>query len=155
MIRLLDSKDVDSYRDLLLQTVNDNAFSMSTQTITQMKADEVNRQIQTSSQHICTGYFDHGKLIGFCHCSFNSETNCGVIWGMYIHFALRLKGFGAALIGATLDLSRSHFDLTRFELTTEESNAAAIRLYAKLGFSYQKRSEKLVNYELVVETPSR
>ena len=155
MIRLLETKDVDSYRALLLQTVNDGAFSMDTQTITRMKANEVARQIQTSSQHMCTGYFNGLDLVGFCHCSLNSETTTGVIWGMYIDLAQRLKGFGFKLLDATLNLSCSHFNLTRFELTTEISNNAAIQMYAKQGFSYQQRRENLVIYELMVEMPAR
>ncbi|MFT4714379.1 MAG: RimJ/RimL family protein N-acetyltransferase [Candidatus Azotimanducaceae bacterium] len=151
MIRLLDSKDSDSYRNLLLETVIDPAFSMDTKTITQMKTVEIIRQIQTSSKHICTGYFKDRNLIGFCHCSLNSESHCGVIWGMYIEQKQRLKGFGAELIGVTLKLARSHFDLASFELTTDRLNNAAIRLYSKHGFVYKKTTGDRVAYALIVD----
>jgi RimJ/RimL family protein N-acetyltransferase len=151
LIRLLESKDADSYRNLLLETVNDPAFSMDTKTIIKMRAVEVLHQIQTSSKHICTGYFKAENLIGFCHCSVNSETHCGVVWGMYIAQTQRLKGFGAELINATLNLSRSHFDLASFELTTHRLNKAAIRLYSKHGFVYKKTTGDRVAYALIVD----
>ena len=57
MIRLLETTDIEDYRSLLRQTVNEAAFSMSLATINGMTSCEVEQQLLTSEKHLCVGLF--------------------------------------------------------------------------------------------------
>lgn len=49
------------------------------------------------------------------------------------------QGVGAALMGALLDWARAYPEVERVELRVRATNAAAIRLYKKCGFTEESR----------------
>jgi RimJ/RimL family protein N-acetyltransferase len=56
----------------------------------------------------------------------------GVLWGMFVRPEARGSGLAAALAGRVLEHARGVVEEVR--LTVVASNAAALRLYARLGF---------------------
>jgi GNAT superfamily N-acetyltransferase len=58
----------------------------------------------------------------------------GLIWGVYVREAWRGRGVADALLGACLGWAREH-GLRWVKLAAVTTNAPAIRLYARHGFS--------------------
>ncbi len=58
----------------------------------------------------------------------------GLIWGVYVREAWRGRGVAEALLGACVDWAREH-GLRLVKLAVVTTNAPAIRLYVRRGFS--------------------
>ncbi|MFC7692864.1 GNAT family N-acetyltransferase [Paeniroseomonas aquatica] len=77
-----------------------------------------------------------GPLAGVVGLQLNGVAKArhkGVLWGMLVRPEARGGGLATALAGALLEHARSHVEEVR--LSVGASNPAAIRLYARLGFS--------------------
>jgi putative acetyltransferase len=57
--------------------------------------------------------------------------------GISVHAEWQGKGVGTALMAAAVDLADNWLNLTRLELEVYASNAAAIHLYERFGFTHE------------------
>jgi ribosomal protein S18 acetylase RimI-like enzyme len=89
-----------------------------------------------------------GEVVGWCDIVPNPRpiyAHVGVL-GIAMLPEFRRQGIGGRLIRQTLDAARD-FGLRRVELTVRESNAVAIELYKKVGFT----TEGLQRHRILVD----
>jgi RimJ/RimL family protein N-acetyltransferase len=81
------------------------------------------------------GVFSRGELVGiagFFIRSGRKEAHKGALWGMYVRPQARGCGIARRLVEAVIDHARQQVEV--LQLTVVKDNAAARRLYARLGF---------------------
>ena len=71
-------------------------------------------------------------MAGYMRESSPKERHKGLLWGMYVEPDARRYRIGAALVRAVLDHAAGEVEQVR--LAVSHGNAAAIGLYARLGF---------------------
>lgn len=95
------------------------------------------RLLQTPYQRVF-GAFDGARLVGIT--SFKREPIAVVhdrasIWGVYVAAEARRQGVARQLMLAAAQHARWFPELTHITLKVHQANAAAIALYASLGFA--------------------
>lgn len=129
-----DADDVSAYRDIRLEALRDSpeAFGSS------FEAEDAQPERWFADRLGSTtvlGAFSGPMLVGiagFAVQQGQKRAHKGMLWGMYVRPAARKSGVGQRLIEAILDLARGHVEL--IQLSVVQENAAARRLYARLGF---------------------
>ena len=135
-LRRLGVSDVAAYRDLRLLGLRSHlsAFGASFE-------EEVGKPLEwfverLESSAVWGAWLDGDpNLAGVAalHVSATAKAmHKGLLWGMFVRPEARGTGLAASLAGQLLAQVRSTVEEVRLSVTT--SNAAAVRLYARLGF---------------------
>lgn len=78
-----------------------------------------------------------GKVIGFIQlCRFLGDSEESVSWSYFIVPEYQKKGLGAEAARLAIDILGRAFPSYKIKVAVEQSNAAAQRLYNKLGLSF-------------------
>ncbi|WP_457583407.1 N-acetyltransferase family protein [Ensifer canadensis] len=134
-LRRLEARDVDLYRALRLDGLerHPEAFGASFEDEAKQPLDWfANRLAMTT---VVGGFDAAGALMGVAGLTVPSATKTkhkGILWGMYVLEQARGSGLSRQLVEAVIDEARGKVE--QLQLTVVSSNAAAIRLYSKLGF---------------------
>jgi putative acetyltransferase len=98
---------------------------------------------QTDGTYLLVGCID-GEVVGSFSIVLDRSPrrrHVGGI-GMSVHDAWHRRGVGRALIEAGIDLADNWLNLIRLELDVFADNAAAIKLYERVGFEIEGRHRK-------------
>jgi len=131
----LEADDIESYRALRLEGLKSHpeAFSSSWE-------DEAGKPVFWWAERLETntvfgGWVDRSPLVGVAGLRVQNAIKLrhkGVLWGMYVRPAARGTGLAAALVQRVLEHAQTLVE--EICLTVVASNAAAHRLYSKVGF---------------------
>jgi ribosomal protein S18 acetylase RimI-like enzyme len=139
-VRLLDSEDAVSFRELRLRALRDHpdAFGSSYEEAVNLSIEETAERLKPSPDAFVLGAFDAaGKLVGmvgFYRERGMKKRHKGVIWGMYCLPECRGKGVGKALLAEAVERARKMKGLELVTLRVVTSNAPAKKLYLSAGF---------------------
>lgn len=134
-LRRLEARDVDAYRSFRLDGLkrHPESFGASYEDEAKQPLDWFANRLTVAA---IIGAFDAaGALAGVAGLTIPSAIKTrhkGVLWGMYVLEAARGSGVSKRLVEAVIDEARGKVE--QLQLTVVSSNAAAIRLYSKLGF---------------------
>ena len=140
-VRQLRRPDAGAYQSLRLRALRENpeAFSAS-------YADEVNRSIDEVAARVepakdgsvrMFGAFENDELAGFVavlHPQRAKLRHVVELAGMYVAPEYRRRGFGAALLRATISHVRSLDGVRLIRLGVNDHNISAKALYQSVGF---------------------
>jgi len=133
-IRRLRAADAEVYRAIRLE-----ALEREPQAFGSTLEREAGHPIEWFSDRLERGHvmgaFDGGGLLGtagFFSLDGPKDRHKGVLVGMYVRPDARGRGVGTALVQEILDLAGGLVE--QVQLTVVTSNAAARRLYSRLGF---------------------
>jgi RimJ/RimL family protein N-acetyltransferase len=138
-LRVLSSKDAAEFQRLRLEGLRDSptAFSSSYEDECDSDLARVAERIASDSRRAIFGAFDGNELVGLA--GFQREggrklEHKAFIWGMYVTPRCRRRGIGRQLIERVLSHAAQQTGLRRIKLGVNAANAAAIALYAAVGF---------------------
>jgi GNAT superfamily N-acetyltransferase len=141
-IRLLEARDAGAYWQLRLQSLRDEpqAFSSSYETALAMPDAEKQKTFSsriTGPDNFIFGAFEGNKLVGTA--GFAEETgpktrHKAMLWGMYVAPEARYQGTGQALLKQLIKQASSIEGVEQIYLGVVTTQAAARRLYVRLGF---------------------
>lgn len=138
-IRPLNEADVDGYRELRLEALQNHptAFGMDYETSLHMPESHWLERIRNSDDRTTLVAEADGRFVGMT--GIFRETNLkerhsGYIWGVYVRPAWRGKGLVDALVQSCLDWARER-KIRLVRLGVNATNASAIRAYSRMGFS--------------------
>jgi RimJ/RimL family protein N-acetyltransferase len=135
-LRRLGASDAAAYRDLRLLGLRSHpeAFGASFD-------DEAGRPLEWFAERLASnvvwggwrdGDPDLAGMAGLHMSGVAKARHKGVLWGMFVRPEARRSGLAAAVAGRVLEHARGVVEEVR--LSVVASNAAAVRLYARLGF---------------------
>lgn len=138
-VRRLRADDAPAYRALMLQAYVEAADAF-TSTAEERQAEPLSwwvQRIASPSRSLSFGAFDGERLVGTValELSAKPKTSHGaLVIGMFVAPPWRGRGAARRLMQALIDEARTRPGLRRLNLTATEGNAAALALYASLGF---------------------
>lgn len=140
MLRMLDARDVDAYRRLRLEALNDapTAFGSSYEAEIGQRLSHYRERLSHSPENYVLGAWLADVLIGmvgFVRETAAKRAHVGSVWGMYVSPRHRGRGVGRRLLEDVIDRSRRVPGLERLRLTVVSDNEAARRFYESVGFS--------------------
>jgi RimJ/RimL family protein N-acetyltransferase len=133
-LRRLLPEDAELYQEIRLAALLDNpdAFSSIYDAEKDRPLDAFAARLRDS--HV-VGAFNGPRLVGIAGFYIQpgpKHTHKGMLWGMYVRPRHRAAGIGRVLVEGIIDHARGHVEL--LQLFVVSDNAAARRLYQKLGF---------------------
>lgn len=144
IIRPTRKDDAPAFRDLRLEALerHPEAFGADYETCRAWPEEEWERRVERgagdASGITYVAEAANGALAGMTGV-FRGDTpkaqHGGLIWGVYVREAWRGRGVADALLGACVDWARRERGLRWVKLAVVTTNAPAIRLYARSGFS--------------------
>jgi RimJ/RimL family protein N-acetyltransferase len=134
-LRRLEPRDIDAYRTLRLDGLKRHPESFGAS-----YEDEAKQPLEWFAHRLTVaaivgGFDPAGGLVGVAGLTIPGAIKTrhkGILWGMYMVEAARGSGLSQRLVEAVIDEARGKVE--QLQLTVVSSNAAAIRLYSKLGF---------------------
>jgi ribosomal protein S18 acetylase RimI-like enzyme len=141
-IRLLTRDDAALYRAIRLEGLqrDPDAFSSTFERESAMPLAWFAERIVKGNVF---GAFVLGELVsvaGYWPQEGEKESHKATLWGMYVRSAARGAGLGERLIEAVVEHASSRVELLQLGVAT--GNAAALRLYIKMGFAEYGREMK-------------
>ena len=138
-IRVLVPADAAAFQRLRLEALLDTpaAFLASHDEERQTPLAEVARRLEQRPGAAVIGAFDGDTLMGIVGLGREARAKVahkGHVWGMYVHPSARGRGAARDLMRAVLALARETPGMAKLDLVADSTNAAAIALYASLGF---------------------
>jgi RimJ/RimL family protein N-acetyltransferase len=136
-IRRLVGTDADAYRDLRLLGLRDHpeAFGASFESEAAQPLAWFAERVERTVIFGAEAPADPALLgmVGFLVPEAAKLSHKGVLWGMFVRPEARGAGVGAALVARLLAHAAEHVEAVR--LTVVATNEAALRLYARAGFT--------------------
>jgi RimJ/RimL family protein N-acetyltransferase len=139
LIRQLTPLDAPSFQSLRLRGLEEvpTAFASSYEEEADSPLEVIESRLAAREGRGVFGAFDGERLVGIAGLRRESHRKLNhkaFIWGVYVAPDARGSGVSQRLIGEVLAFARSMPDVAQVNLTVNAGNAAAIRLYALLGF---------------------
>jgi len=114
------------------------SFGESVAEFLQLSSNAIAERLgESSNENFIFGAFDAGSLIGmagFFREQREKRRHKGTVWGVYVTTRYRGQGVARAIMSALLEAVRELPGLACVYLTVTSSNAAARKLYRRLGF---------------------
>jgi ribosomal protein S18 acetylase RimI-like enzyme len=139
-LRLLEASDVDAYRRLRLEALQNEpkAFSSSFETEIGLRLSHYRERFTHSAENYVSGAWIDAELIGivgFVRETAPNREHVGSVWGTYVSPRHRARGVGRRLLADLIERSRRLPGLERLRVTVLSDNAQARRFYESLGFA--------------------
>lgn len=140
MIRPLTESDAEAYSALRLRALTEHPEAFGSSPADHPDLGGVRERFRTrwgagpDSQLL--GALSGGELVGLCHVArvpYAKSAHKGSITHMYVAPEARGRGLGRALLTEAIARARA-WGIERLELAVVTDNAAALHLYASLGF---------------------
>ncbi|QUD89988.1 GNAT family N-acetyltransferase [Phenylobacterium montanum] len=134
LVRRLGREDAEAYRAIRLAGLAEapDAFAA----VWEVEAERPLAHFEGLMSNLAVfGAFLDGRLVGiagFVREAGPKLSHKGTLWGMYVDPAARRYRIGGALVQAVLDHAAG--EVEQVLLAANTTNAAAIRLYERLGF---------------------
>ena len=139
-IRLLVTRDRTAFRSLRLTALGSDpdSFMMTTEEERVVPRLMVEKFLDAPSHSsFFLGGFENGELrgmVGAVGSTYAKRRHIAEILSLYVHPALRGRGFGRKLLGAALDRIFAAPAIRRVKLSVVANNEQAITLYRTVGF---------------------
>jgi ribosomal protein S18 acetylase RimI-like enzyme len=146
-IRLLTPDVAALYRHIRLDGLQRDPDAFSS-TFEHERAMELSRFAERIVKGNVFGAFVRGELVGvagYWPQEGAKESHKATLWGMYVRSSARGSGLGQRLIEAVVERATGHVE--QLQLGVGSSNAAALRLYIKTGFSEYGREMKALKQD--------
>ena len=134
-IRSIQETDVEAFRSCLDVVARERKYLAMVEAPDPEKiADFIRNNITKGYPHLVA--VEDNQIVGWCDIhapDLEGFRHLGTL-GVGVHPAYRKRGLGEQLLRAAIDAART-VGLERVELTVYGSNAAAIHLYEKAGFT--------------------
>jgi len=111
---------------------------------------EVAGQLQAGPQGAVVGAFDGGTLVGTCGWRREQPLKLahkGWVWGVFVAASHRGQGLARQMLVHVIEIAGSTPGLRQLNLSLYAGNAAALALYASLGFVEYGREPAAVQFE--------
>lgn len=153
LIRVLTTDDVEAFRVLRLEAINDSpaAFLQTEDSFKATLMADLASWIEPTETKATLGAFDSaGKLIGMA--GFRRDTgpkidHKAMVWGVFLTPAARGLGIGKRLMRALIDEASNRPEIVLLYLAVAESQIAAKALYESVGFKTYGREPKAVRVD--------
>jgi RimJ/RimL family protein N-acetyltransferase len=140
-IRALDAGDRTAYKMLRDHALahHEEAFTSDAATEAQRSAESYARRLGADADGSFTlGAFRGDRLVGAITCERDPRTkvrHLGHVVGTMVHADEIGRGVGRALLDALIERAATDAQIQQLTLSVTASNAAAVRLYARAGFT--------------------
>jgi ribosomal protein S18 acetylase RimI-like enzyme len=140
LLRALDPSDANAFQALRLRGLQDcpSAFASSYEEERDIALAEVEHRLRPQSDAVIFGAFQGGQLcavVGLRRERQMKLSHKAFIWGLYVSPEARGQGIGTQLMRMALKCAIEQLHVRQVNLGVNTTNAAAIALYKKLGFS--------------------
>lgn len=149
-IRVLTSADVEAFRVLRLEAINDSpaAFLQTEECFKATLLTDLASWIESTDNKATLGAFDdRGRLLGMAGFRRDSGPKIdhkAMVWGVFLTPSARGLGLGKKLMRALIDEAARRPDIVLLYLAVTESQSAAKALYESVGFKTYGREPKAV-----------
>jgi RimJ/RimL family protein N-acetyltransferase len=138
-LRSLGPADAQSFQALRLQALREcpSAFASSVEEECDTPISTLAERLAATTDRCMIGAFYDAELIGMVGLQreqMRKLAHKAVVWGMYVAPGFRTRGLGRQLVGRALELAASMAGVRQVNLCVNAANAAAIALYAAMGF---------------------
>ncbi|MDR5822114.1 GNAT family N-acetyltransferase [Caballeronia sp. LZ043] len=138
-VRLLTAADASSFQALRLAGLSEcpASFASSHEEEADRSPTQVERMLTTNDDQGVFGCFEGARLIGIAGVkreTLRKLSHKAFVWGVYVAQDMRGKGVSRSLLREAIAFAQRTPGVTQLNLTVNADNAAAIRLYASLGF---------------------
>lgn len=138
-LRVLGAADALAYRDLRLQALREHpeAFLSSEDEEAGLSLADWQARLAPNAQKLSLGAFTSQQLVGTATLLRGSRSKVkhkADVVAVYVAPVARRSGLGRQLLRGLIAQARQWDGLSHVKLTVTSSNAAAISLYASLGF---------------------
>ncbi|MDR5784817.1 GNAT family N-acetyltransferase [Caballeronia sp. LZ065] len=139
LVRLLTAADASSFQALRLAGLSEcpASFASSHEEEVDRSAAHIERMLNTNDDQGVFGCFEGSRLIGIAGVkreALRKLSHKAFVWGVYLAQDMRGKGISRSLLDEAIAFAQRTPGITQLNLTVNADNAAAIRLYASLGF---------------------
>ncbi len=139
-IRLLVPSDAEAFKHLRLRGLREcpSAFASSYEEEVNDSILEISRRLAPKPDCAVLGAFRESALLGIVGIQrekLKKLSHKACVWGVYVAPEARKTGIGASLLHQALGHARSELGVWQVMLGANTSNAAALALYRKLGFT--------------------
>ncbi|MFN7569857.1 MAG: GNAT family N-acetyltransferase [Betaproteobacteria bacterium] len=146
-VRQIRIEDAPSFRDCLDAVARERRFLAQVEALPLTQMEEfVQRSVETDAAQYVT--VAAGRVLGWCdvfaHWAY-ALRHVGTL-GMGVHADYRRQGLGEGLLRATLGHALRN-GIYRVTLEARADNAAAIRLYEKVGFRPEARTRCALRFD--------
>lgn len=149
-IRVLTSADVEAFRVLRLEAINDSpaAFLQTEESFKALLLADLASWIESNDNKATVGAFDdRGKLLGMAGFRRDSGPKIdhkAMVWGVFLTPSARGLGLGTKLMQALIEEAARRPGIVLLHLAVAESQSAAKALYESVGFKTYGREPKAV-----------
>lgn len=139
-IRALTTADINEFREIRLLALQQHptAYASSFEEEENFTQSDWEKRVGLlGSDDFVVGAFLGNRLLGvsgFFRLSRRKQRHKGYIWGVYVSPELRGQGIGRDLLLETLARAEKISGLEVIQLSVEEENLSAYRLYLRQGF---------------------
>lgn len=138
-IRRLTPEDAAAFQSLRLAGLlaQPEAFGSSHAEEVDLPLEDVAQRLWPQPDRAVFGAFQGNALVGVAGLGregMRHTRHKGLLWGLYVAPAARRQGQARALVRAVLSLAEEVPGMRQVNLCVNAGNAAAIALYASLGF---------------------
>ncbi|MEY4701951.1 MAG: hypothetical protein RL326_2138 [Pseudomonadota bacterium] len=149
-IRVLTSADVEAFRVLRLEAINDSpaAFLQTEESFKATLLADLSSWIEPTENKATIGVFDDaGRLLGMAGFRRDSGPKIdhkAMVWGVFLTPSARGRGVSKKLMQALIEEASRRPDIVLLYLAVAESQVAAKALYESVGFKTFGREPKAV-----------
>ncbi len=138
-LRVLGTADAPTYRDLRLQALREHpeSFLSSAAEEAALSLADWQARLAPNAQKLSLGAFTSQQLVGIATLLGGSRSKVehkADVVAVYVAPVARRSGLGRQLLLGLIAQARQWNGLSHIKLSVTSSNAAAISLYASLGF---------------------